>query len=254
MSSMGSALDCQVSRPGFEAIGKLGCTHTLDAHKQDSIADNTTWSTLSNINFAHLFIYGGIYASQQTLNVINPFWRDFSKAWSHFCNVCDIDSIQQILDYPIWFNTNLNQKNFFINDWCKTGVTNIADLLDEQGNFYQFETFKRIYSARGTALDYQRLLKKIPVGWKSVINNNKVFIIENKFNTKCNIYINYLMQNKKGSRIVYDIIEKVYQLNVNDKWVAEVGDISDNDLRLFNASISKFKEVKLQDFQFKINK
>ena len=61
------------------------------------------------------------------------------------------------------------------------------------------------------------------------------------------------MQNKQGSRIYYDIIEKVNQLNVNDKWVAEVGDISDNDLRLFNASISKFKEVKLQDFQFKIN-
>ena len=61
------------------------------------------------------------------------------------------------------------------------------------------------------------------------------------------------MQNKKGGRIFYDIIEKVNQLNVNDKWVAEVGDISDNDLRLFNASISKFKEVKLQDFYFKIN-
>lgn len=81
--------------------------------------DNTTWSTLSNINFAHLFIYGGTYASQQTLNVINPFWRDFLKAWSHFCNVCDIDSIQHILDSPIWFNTNLTQKNLFINDWCK---------------------------------------------------------------------------------------------------------------------------------------
>ena len=61
------------------------------------------------------------------------------------------------------------------------------------------------------------------------------------------------MQNKKRSQIFYDIIEKVNQLNVNDKWVAEVGDISDNDLRSFNASISKFKEVKLQDFQFKIN-
>ena len=59
------------------------------------------------------------------------------------------------------------------------------------------------------------------------------------------------MQNKKWSRIFYDIIEKVNQLNVNDKWVAEAGDISDNDLRLFNASISMFKEIKHQDFQFK---
>ena len=49
------------------------------------------------------------------------------------------------------------------------------------------------------------------------------------------------------------LFKKVNQLNVNDKWVAEVGDISDNDLRLFNASISKVREVKLQDFQFKIN-
>ena len=49
------------------------------------------------------------------------------------------------------------------------------------------------------------------------------------------------MQNKKGGRIFCDIIEKVNQLNVNDKWVADVGDISDNDLRLFNTSISKFR-------------
>ena len=42
----------------------------------------------------------------------------------------------------------------------------------------------------GTALDYQHLLKKIPVGRKSVINNNKAFTIENKFYTRCNIYIN----------------------------------------------------------------
>ena len=62
------------------------------------------------------------------------------------------------------------------------------------------------------------------------------------------------MQNKKWSRIFYDIIEKVNQLNVNDKWVAEAGDISDNDLRLFNASISMFKEIKHQDFQSKTNK
>ena len=34
--------------------------------------------------------------------------------------------------------------------------------------------------------------------------------------------------------------------------MAELGDISDNDLRLFYVSISKFK-VKLQDFQIKIN-
>ena len=45
---------------------------------------NTTWSTLSNINFAHLFIYGGTYASQETLNVINPFWRDFFKGMVTF--------------------------------------------------------------------------------------------------------------------------------------------------------------------------
>ena len=51
------------------------------------------------------------------------------------------------------------------------------------------------------------------------------------------------MRNKTGSQIFYDIMTKVNQLNINDKWMAEVGVINDSDLRLFNDSISKFQEV-----------
>ena len=110
---------------------------------------------------------------------------------------CDIDSVQQIIDSSIWFNSNFIQKYLFINNWCKKGVTTIADLIDDQGNFYKFETFKRIYSIRGTALDYQHLLNKKPNKWKTVITNNKVFTIENKFNTRCNIDTSYVMPTRQ---------------------------------------------------------
>ena len=52
------------------------------------------------------------------------------------------------------------------------------DLLDEQGNIYDFENFKTRFGLRGTFLDFQALIGKIPNRWKTTLNNNKkIFVL-----------------------------------------------------------------------------
>ena len=48
----------------------------------------------------------------------------------------------------------------------KKEIRQMADLLDEQGNIYGFEAFKARFGFRGTFLEIQSLIRKIPNKWK----------------------------------------------------------------------------------------
>ena len=45
-------------------------------------------------------------------------------------------------------------------------------LTDIDGNIYTFERLKEVYSIKGTFLDYQTLIRKIPRTWKEIINEH----------------------------------------------------------------------------------
>ena len=55
------------------------------------------------------------------------------------------------------------------------------------------------------------LINNIPQSWKTQINENPIFILENKLNVICNIHVKELIKTKKGSRVFYDIF-----VGVND--------------------------------------
>ena len=63
----------------------------------------------------------------------------------------------------------------------------------------------------------------------------------------------YLLKDKKGSRRFYGILTYVDEMNVTHRWGNQFGNISDKEWKLYNYSIKDIKEVKLADFQYKIN-
>ena len=63
-----------------------------------------------------------------------------------------------ILDTSLWYNKKLiNGHDFYINEWYRKGIRQVADLLDDQGNIYDFDVFKILFGVRGTILDFQSL-------------------------------------------------------------------------------------------------
>ena len=48
------------------------------------------------------------------------------------------------------------------------------------------------------------MLNNISQSWKAQINDNRVFILENKYNVLCNIYVKKIIKAKKGSKIFND--------------------------------------------------
>lgn len=217
-------------------------------------SNSSHWYSLSNIEFETLFNMGSGYSLRVIENISNPFWKDILQSWNKFCDSVNVQTIYQILNSPIWYNKNLMQgANVFIKNWYEKGIRLVSDLLDQNGNFYDFESFKTTYDVAGTFLDYQRLIFKIPEHWKNNIRANSNVYIINRFNVTCSLYTQFLMKDKKGCRRIYDLMIKANETNLENKWVREIGVLNEHDLTNYNNVMKDLKEVTLKDFQFKIN-
>ena len=211
------------------------------------------WTCLTLIYFHTLFSIGGSYAFKLSSELLNPFWKDFMHIWAEICKIVPVENIGQILDSPLWHNKNIGRGKILFKNWHKKGIRVVFDIIGQNGEFYTFEQLKTMYNINGTFLDYQYLLNKIPPSWITQINDNRVFIFENKINVTCNVFVKKLMKAKKGSRVFHDTFVNVIDYIPQNKWQAEIGDITENEWKSYFLSTQKWHEVKLRDFQYKIN-
>ena len=211
------------------------------------------WSNLSCINFQTVFSLGGSYAAKLSNELQNPFWKDLMKVWAEFCKILPVEDISQILESPLWYNDNIGRGKIFFKNWHDRGIRVVSDILSETGDIYTLEQLKTMYGIRGTFLDYQHVLNNICQSWKTQINENVVFILENKMNVICNIYVKNLIKARKGSRLFYDIFVNINEYIPQGKWQGEIGDINENEWKMYFQEIKQLHEVKLRDFQYKIN-
>ena len=144
-----------------------------ESHIQNS--KNISWYSLSGIDYQKLFSLGMGYAKYLRKNLQNPFWIDVLQNWAEFCKEVKTESIKQILDTPLWYNQNLlNSLDFCIRDWHDKGIVLVSDIIDDDGNFYQFEALKTKHNLRGINLDFRALIRKLPEYWKNKINDNRI--------------------------------------------------------------------------------
>ena len=214
-----------------------------------------TWSSLSYINMDSLFTKGNNYAGIKANELINPFWKDLLISWNNFCKAVRIETLEDILYCPIWFNSNMNGgQNLYFKEWHDKGIKNVIDLLNGDGNFYQFDELKENYGIHGTFLDYQSILRKLPTYWKTKINQNNFVCKNRKQNVARNCYLKLLCKDKKGSRTLYNIIVGNQDSSPpSQKWVNILGNITQEEWNSYNDTIKNIKEVNLQEFQFKVN-
>ena len=159
--------------------------------------------------------------------------------WAEFCKILPVENIGQILDSPLWHNENIGRGKILFKNWHEKGIRVVFDIIGQNGEFYMFEQLKTMYNINGTFLDYQYLLNKIPRPWITQINDNRVFIFENKINVTCNVFVKKLMKAKKGSRVFYDTFVNVNDYIPQNKWQADIGDITENEWKSYFLSTKK---------------
>ena len=62
----------------------------------------------------------------------------------------------------------------------------------------------------------------------------------------------YLLKGKKGCKTFNDVFVLTNNFQGNTKWEQELGNIGDDEWKMYNIVINSLKEVKLRDFQYKI--
>jgi hypothetical protein len=93
----------------------------------------------------------------------------------------------------------------------------------------------------------------IPNEWKNKLTRNKQEINKFKVNLHLNVYLKTLIKDKKGSRTFYDSLVNSRPVDLTCKWHAEIGNISNDELKTSYKNMKQINEIKLKDFQFKIN-
>ena len=87
------------------------------------VQSDSSWSSLSNINFNDLLSKGENYAELKANELLNPFWKDTLKSWKNLCKLIEVETLQDILNSPLWFNTHLQQgHNLYIREWYKKAL------------------------------------------------------------------------------------------------------------------------------------
>ena len=119
---------------------------------------------------------------------------------------------------------------------------------------YDFDEFKTAFNIRGTVLDFQGLLNRLPNVWRNLpININNVQIcIKMKYNITYPKQFKVLLEDRKGCRKIYEIYIKCKNNTLN-RWQRDLGEIPKEEINKYNKALNDINEVKLKEFEFMIN-
>ena len=125
----------------------------------------------------------------------------------------DSSTIYQI---PIFYNKNLTVggKNFFYKSWFDNGICYIRDLLDDQGNFYEYNVFIQKKFIHTNFLQYHGVIESI----KRFMRKKQANISNNMIGPIIPKVMYIILKEKKGSQNIYTVLIKTkmnQQENVN---------------------------------------
>ena len=109
----------------------------------------------------------------------------------------------------------------------KKGIKFVSDIIDDEGNLYNFEALKAKYNLRGTILDFRAFTRRLPKLWKKLSNDNRITCMLTKYDVRCNVYFQVLLRDKKGCRRLYDVMIPTKLVQSSTKWEQEIGQIGE---------------------------
>lgn len=179
---------------------------------------------------------------------INKFWWDVFKAYKELGSKVQISKSEELTLEPLFYNKNIKIANrtIFYGNWIEKGVYTIGSLLDENGNFLSYHSFKDKYAIATNILTYMGCVQAV----KKYANSIGLQLIGGiQFNE--NKLIKIISSVSKGARVYYDILLKnEYEPNCCSKWAQRLS----NEVNWWFTfkKIQKIKDIKLRWFQLRI--
>ena len=185
-------------------------------------------------------------------NLHSIFWKEIVQIWCNF-NFAKPETLNDIKIQVIWYNSciRIQQKPIFYKQWYENGILTIADVLDDQGSFLDFDGFCRKYpNVKTNFLTYLSVLQAVPKEWIRECTGSAVNLDVNQY------WLNKINMGRSPSKLLYwKLLENVVSMEckVRSKWMEDLHRDIDDDYwescfkQIYSCTISS----NLRIFQYK---
>lgn len=205
------------------------------------------------INVEKLWKYGMDYINNLNAKITNSFWIDVFQSWVK-TNSTIVRTNPDLSCEHIFYNPGIavGGKSVFFKSLFELGVVFIYDLLDENGNLYNFDYIQNVLKAKLNFVEYAGLSKAIQQRQASLQDNTGTIrptlpIIPST--------ISVFFKDRKGCKEIYKLLisEKKTQIKSIKKWEEYEGGFSELEWKnIFELPFKTTQESKLQWIQFQI--
>ena len=124
------------------------------------------------IDFNILCNTGSLYAISAVKNITNAFWIDVLTIYSDFVKSINIDSVDKLVDMPLFFNNCLliNNKYIFWKYWYDDGIRFVKDIIKDSGQILSLQELQAKMNKPVNFLHYGGIKKVLSTYIVSVQN------------------------------------------------------------------------------------
>ena len=154
----------------FENSQKLSWIKRLISQNSD---DPPPWYTLLTSlvgDLGKITTLGGDWCKMLEKKIDNPFCKHIFKQWAQFCRQRTPENNSELIQSPLWFNSQISNVTLFLPKWQNKGITIIDDIVNPQGDILNCEEIKNMYQLRNIEFDYYRVRSLI----RTFINKYKI--------------------------------------------------------------------------------
>ena len=150
-------------------VGMLDLTCYLKALKitwvRRYITKCETWRAIARANIdskVEFWLMGHAALRRKATRIKNKFWSEVLFALADFKEVYR----GEVTTSPIFFSDVTKFKYTWIKEWYEKGVRTLNDLLKADGTLMGYDEIKETYKINASFLDYESLLRSVPMKWK----------------------------------------------------------------------------------------
>ena len=93
----------------------------------------SSWQLLFECNISPIFKlskFGYGWCKCILKSIKNNFWKDVLQAWVGLCENLSIETSEQLLSSPIWYNPRISSTTLYYPKWFRHGIESIGDVID----------------------------------------------------------------------------------------------------------------------------
>ena len=152
-----------------------------------------------------LFNTGKLFCDFVINKLRNAFWIDVLKAYSIFIDKLCINSAEQLLQMPLFYNQKLmmGNKHYFIKNMYDKGFRYVQDILNQQGEFLELTYLEQVIGKPINFLQYHSLKQAI----RKYIDNLNISIHSDLLNVQypiINCYIKPIIVICNRQKYIYE--------------------------------------------------